>query len=90
MLEELKKMHGYTNTEFDSIISSYIESAKKDLEMSGVVKSKVDDKEDKLIYSAIFSYVSSKLDLDNSTLFYESYLMQKDQLRHYGEYINEI
>ena len=83
-------MHGYTNTEFDSIISSYIESAKKDLEMSGIVKSKVDDKEDKLIYSAIFSYVSSKLDLDNSTLFYESYLMQKDQLRHYGEYINEI
>ena len=90
MLTDIKKALGLTNNEFDSIINNLISSAKKDLEMSGIVKSKVDDKEDKLIYSAIFSYVSSKLDLDNSTLFYESYLMQKDQLRHYGEYINEI
>ena len=86
MLEDIKKMQGINNKEFDTIIQNYIESAKKDLEMVGIDKSKF-LMNDKLIYSAIVSYVKSFIDVDNSELFRDSYLLQKDALRHTSEYI---
>ena len=85
MLEDIKKMLGINNNEFDSIIKNYIESAKKDLEMVGIDKSKFMIN-DKLINSAIFSYVKSFLDVDNSELYSNAYMLQKDTLRHLSEY----
>ena len=88
MLDDIKKMQGINNNEFNTIIQNYIEAAKQDLEMSGIVKSKI-FLTDKLIYSAIVSYVKSFLDVSNSELFANSYALQKDALRHIGYYITE-
>lgn len=85
MLEDLKKALGFNNDEFDSIISNYIETAKLDLEMTGISKSKIIET-DKLIYSAIMTFVKSKFDIENAEMFYDSYLLQKDCLRHYSSY----
>ena len=87
MLEDIKKMQGINNTDFDDIIQNYIESAKLDLKMCGIVESKINVNSDKLIYSAIVSYVKSFIDVDNSELFANAYALQKDALRHIGEYI---
>ena len=86
MLEDIKKMQGINTDEFDSIIQNYISAAKLDLEVCGIDKSKIQT-QDKLIYSAIVSYVKSFLDVDNSELFSNAYLMQKDSLRHNKEYM---
>lgn len=88
MLTEIKQIMGITNNDFDSIINNYIESAKRDLVMVGIVKSKVDNA-DSLINSAINSYVLSLLDIANAELWGNSYALQKDALRHYSEYTTE-
>lgn len=88
MLEQIKKIMGINNNEFDTIIENYIGSAKLDLEMVGIEKSKIIES-DELIYSAIVSYVMSFIDVDNSELYFNAYVLQKDALRHYKEYINK-
>jgi len=85
MLEDLRKTLGFNNNEYDNIINSYIEAAKLDLEMAGISKSKIVET-DKLIYSAIMTYVKSNFDIENAEMFADSYLLQKDQLRHYPSY----
>lgn len=87
MLEDVKKIMGINNNEFDEIIDTYILSGKYDLKMAGIVEVSDDDP---LIYSALVSYVLSLLDTANAELYSNAYLMQKDQLRHYGEYTNEL
>lgn len=88
MLADIKKIAGINNEEFDSIIQNYIESAKLDLEMVGIDESNIDEN-DKLIYSAIVSYVMSFIDVDNSELYANAYTLQKDALRHYQKYISK-
>lgn len=88
MLEDIKKIGGINNNHFDDIISNYIDSAKSDLVMSGIAKSKVQEY-DPLIYSAIVSYVKSLIDVDNAELYRNAYSIQKDELRHHIEYISE-
>lgn len=85
MLNDIKKMLGINNNDFDSIINNYIESARLDLEMIGIDKSKIME-EDELIYSAIVNYVKSCIDVDNSELYINAYNLQKDTLRHIEEY----
>lgn len=85
MLEDIKKMQGINHNDFDDIIQKYINSAKMDLQMCGIEKSKISIS-DNLIYSAIVSYVKSFIDIDNSELFANSYALQKDALRHISEY----
>lgn len=88
MLTEIKQIMGITNNEFDPIILNYIESAKQDLTMVGIVESKIEST-DSLIRSAINSYVLSQLDVDKAEMWSNSYMLQKDALRHYSEYITE-
>lgn len=88
MLTDIKKIAGICNDEFDTLIQNYIASAKLDLEMVGIDKSNINEK-DKLIYSAIINYVMSFIDIDNSELYFNSYVLQKDALRHYKEYVSE-
>lgn len=85
MLEQIKQMMGINNDEFDAIINNYIGAAKLDLEATGIEKGKI-EANDNLISSAIISYVLSYLDIPNAELYANAYSLQKDSLRHYGEY----
>lgn len=85
MLNDIKKIMGFNNEDFDTIISTYIESGKKDLVKTGIASNLV-NVEDPLIYSAIVSYVLSLLDVPNAELYSNAYALQKDELRHFAEY----
>lgn len=86
MRTKIKKILGLNNYEFDDLIDSYINAAKKDLELVGIKKEKITD-EDPIIFSAIVCYVKSQYDPENSQLYMDSYNLQKDSLRRYREYI---
>lgn len=88
MLENIKKIEGINNTDFDEIIKQYIESAKQDLVMTGIAKSKIDNP-DELINTAIITYVKSQIDVSNSAMYKDSYNLQKDHLRHFAEYLKK-
>lgn len=86
MLEKIKKIQGINHTEFDNMIQTWIDSAVLDLKSIGIVNT---DNPDKLIETAIITYVLSFLDVSNSELYANSYNLQKDKLRHTTEYIVE-
>lgn len=86
MLEEIKKIQGINHDEFDSMITTWIESAKLDLKSIGIVNTLIDSP-NSLIKTAIITYVLSFLDVTNSELYANSYALQKDVLRHTTEYI---
>lgn len=89
MLNDIKLILGITSNAFDTILTSYISGAKEDLKMVGIAPSKVVES-DPLIYSAIVSYVLAHLDTyEYREMSLNSYLLQKDQLRHYVEYMEE-
>ena len=88
MLEEIKKIQGINHDEFDSMINTWIESAKLDLKSIGIVNTLVDNP-NSLIQTAIITYVLSFLDVTNSEMYANSYALQKDVLRHTSEYIIE-
>ena len=88
MLEEIKKIQGINHNDFDSMISTWIQSAKLDLKSIGIVNALVDNP-NSLIETAIITYVLSFLDVTNSELYSNSYNLQKDVLRHTSEYITE-
>lgn len=85
MLEEIKKIQGITNDDFDRIIKSYIDSCKADLKAIGIAQKMVNETDD-LIHTAIITYTLSFLDVNNSEMYSNSYALQKDVLRHLGEY----
>lgn len=86
MLNDVKKVLGINNTQFDVIIQTFIEAGKKDLIEAGVIQSKVVET-DPLIYSALISFVLSMLDTyEYRELSANAYALQKDQLRHYKDY----
>ena len=89
ILTKVKKIQGISHTEFDDTINGWITSAKLDLKSVGIVKTLVDNP-DSLIESAIINYVLSFLDVVNSEMYANSYMYQKDALRHTSEYIFEV
>lgn len=88
MLEKIKKIQGINHNEFDSMINTWIESAKLDLKSIGIVNTLVENP-NSLIQTAIITYVLSFLDVANSEMYANSYQLQKDVLRHTTEYIVE-
>ena len=87
MTTDIKKLLGILNTTaFDNIIAMYIETAKADLKNVGISAASVVET-DPLIYSAIVSYCLSLLDTENAELYANAYALQKDTLRHLGNYI---
>lgn len=86
MLNEIKKIQGINHNEFDTMINSWIDSAKLDLKSIGIVDTLVDNP-NALIQTAIITYVLSFLDVSNAELYANSYMYQKDALRHTTEYI---
>lgn len=85
MLDEIKKIQGINHNDFDTMINTWIESAKLDLKSIGIVDTKVNIP-DSLVQTAIITYVLSFLDVVNAELYSNSYQLQKDTLRHLIEY----
>lgn len=85
MLEEIKKIQGINHNEFDTMINTWIESAKLDLKSIGIVSTLVDNP-DSFVQTAIITYVLSFIDVPNSEMYSKSYSLQKDVLRHLKEY----
>ena len=85
MLDEIKKIQGINHNEFNHTINTWISAAKLDLKSIGIVDTLV-DKPDDLVKTAIITYVLSQLDVSNAVLYSNSYALQKDVLRHVGEY----
>ena len=85
MLEEIKKIQGINHTDFDTMISTWIEAGKLDLKGIGIVDTLVNDP-DSLIKTAIITYVLSHIDVVNAEMYQNSYALQKDVLRHTHEY----
>jgi hypothetical protein len=88
MLDEIKKIQGINHDDFDSMINTWIEAGKLDLKGIGIVDTLIDNP-NSLIQTAIITYVLSFLDVVNSELYANSYILQKDVLRHTSEYIEE-
>lgn len=86
LLAKIKKIQGITHDEFDSTIQMWINAAKLDLKSVGIVDTLVNNPDD-LINAAIISYVLSQLDVVNNEMYANSYMYQKDALRHTKEYI---
>ena len=86
MLDKIKKIQGINHNEFDSTIKMWIQAAEIDLKSVGIVDTHVDNP-DSLVQTAIITYVLSNLDVTNSELYSNSYIFQKDALRHITEYI---
>lgn len=89
MLEEIKKIQGINHTDFDTMITTWIEAAKLDLKRIGIVDTYVNNP-DSLVQTAIITYVLSQLDVVNAELYANSYSIQKDTLRHIHEYYEVV
>lgn len=76
MLDEIKKIQGINHDEFDSMINTWIESAKLDLKSIGIVDTLV-DRPDSLIETAIVTYVLSFIDVSNAEMYMDSYARQR-------------
>lgn len=85
MLDDIKKIQGINHNEFDTQIQMWINAAKLDLRSIGIVDTLIETPDD-LIKTAIITYTLSQLDVDNAELYSNSYALQKDKLRHIGEY----
>lgn len=88
ILEEVKKIQGINHAEFDSTITTLIDSAVIDLKSVGIVDTLLTNP-DNLLKTAIITYVLSFLDVSNANLYSNSYALQKDGLRHTTEYIKK-
>ena len=86
MLEKIKLIQGITNDDFDETIEMWIDAAKLDLKSVGIVDALVESP-DSLIEAAIVNYVLGCMDVQNSEMYSNSYMYQKDALRHTKEYI---
>lgn len=85
ILEQVKNIQGINHNEFDSMIATWIKSAKLDLKSIGIVNALINEP-DSLLQTAIITYVLSLIDVPNSEMYSKSYSMQKDVLRHLKEY----
>ena len=86
---DIKKALGDLATDkFDTIIDNYILAGKMDLKEAGIIEAKIVET-DALIYSALISFVLSMMETyEYRELNAECYALQKDQLRHYKDYIS--
>ena len=85
MLEEVKLALRVSNDAYDSEIINLIESAKMDLQISGIIRI---DETDPLIRRAVFLFAKSSFGIDNPNAekFYDSYVMLKQHLSLSGDY----
>ena len=90
MLEEIKKIQGINHTDFDTTINMWINAGKQELINIGIKSDLVNSDTDNLIKSTIICFVLSQLDVVNSEMYSNSYVLMKDTLRHVGAYQSGI
>lgn len=90
MLDEIKKIQGINHTEFDTTINMWISAAKQELINIGIKSDLVNGDSDDLINSTIICFVLSQLDVVNNEMYFNSYSLMKDTLRHVGNYQSGI
>lgn len=89
LLNELKRILGYSTDKLDNILTNFINAGKKDLKMVGIKEDLIVET-DPLIFSALTSYALSMVDTyEYRELSANAYDKQKDALRHYSEYTVE-
>lgn len=86
MLEDIKKIQGINHTEFDDIITMWINAGKQELINIGINSQLVNSGTDNLINSTVICFVLSQLDVANSEMYSNSYSLMKDTLRHVEAY----
>lgn len=87
MLDEVKKIQGITHTDFDTMINTWIATARQDLINIGINSSLVNaTTPESIIQTAIIQFVLSQLDVVNAELYSNSYALLKDTLRHVEAY----
>lgn len=85
MLNDLKKILGINNTDFDNYIEELILSAIEDLSSVGIAYTT----DSSLIKVAIQTYVKAQFDEHNRVELQNSYDIQKDNLRKKEDYQGE-
>lgn len=87
LLDDVKRELRISNTAFDTEVLDLIESAKLDLQLSGVVEEKIIET-DSLIKRAIIFYCKAYFGYDNpdAQRFYDSYRMLETHLALSGDY----
>lgn len=90
MLEEIKKLLGMNNTEYDSIIQGFVKSCQADLVSVGIASSLVysldGEDPDELIKTAVLTYVKANFDEEARGALGASYDLQKENLRRKAAY----
>lgn len=88
LLDDVKLALRISSSAFDAEINDLITAAKADLQLSGVVETKVNDEEDPLIKRAVITYVKANFGWDNPDVerLQQSYDMLKTHLTLSTEY----
>ena len=87
--DDIKLFMGINNTGFDDIISNFIDSAKSDMQSQGIPADLIVES-DRLIYSAIFSYVMGELNEANAEMYKDAYRIKLDQIRKNISYMEVV
>lgn len=92
MLSDVKAALRIDDSAFDLEIQDLIDSAKADLQLSGVSEVKVNDSTDPLIKRAIIIYCRAHFDYDDKAAdrLLQSYVMLKSHLTLTEEYSAEV
>lgn len=89
LLDDIKLFMGINNNGFDEIINNFIDSAKSDMQSQGIPTDLIVES-DRLVYSALFSYVMAQLDTDNAPMYYDTYRIKCDQIRKNTSYVEVV
>jgi uncharacterized phage protein (predicted DNA packaging) len=91
LLDDIKNALRVDGSDLDTEIQDLIDTAKADLQLSGVLPSKLKD-EDPLIKRAVTVYVKAHFGWDNkdALMFEQSYIMLKTHLTLSAEYTTEV
>lgn len=97
MLNDVKKVLGINNTQFDTILNGYIDSAKEDLLSVGIASSLIDllvdgatlptdNKKYQLVKMAVITYCQAQYESEKKDLYTNAYESQKDNLRRKADF----
>ena len=87
--DDIKLFMGINNDGFDGIISNFIDSAEMDMQSQGIPAELIVES-DRLVYSALFSYVMAQLDTENAPMYYDTYRIKLDQIRKNISYMEVV
>lgn len=87
--DDIKLFMGINDNGFDTIIENFISSGKSDMQSQGIPTELILET-DRLVYSALFSYVMANLDTENSMMYFDTYRIKLDQIRKNIDYVEVV